>query len=221
VIHVLTLKPRPSSQVVCIGAHCDDIEIGCGGTLAALAQAWPDAHFHCWVFSGDPAREQESRHCLTLLLGPGRFSLRVFSHRDGYFPAEWLLIKQCLHELSRTVDAELVFTHTATDLHQDHRVLAELTWNHFRAHTILEYEIVKFDGDLGRTNFYVPLTSALLTIKVNALMTAFASQAGKAWFTRSTFEAIARLRGVEAQSASGFAEAFHARKSVLAMPTPA
>jgi LmbE family N-acetylglucosaminyl deacetylase len=182
---MLTLKPRPSPKVVCIGAHCDDIEIGCGGTLAALAQAWPDAHFHCWVFSGNAVREQESRRCLALLLGPERFTLQVFGHRDGYFPAEWSQIKQ------------------------------------FRGPTILEYEIVKFDGDLGRTNFYVPLTNAQLTAKVDALMMAFASQAGRAWFTRSTFEAIARLRGVESNSANGLAEAFYARKSVVAMPLPA
>jgi LmbE family N-acetylglucosaminyl deacetylase len=212
---MLSFAAKPAPQVVCIGAHCDDIEIGCGGTLSVLAQAWPDAHFHCWVFSGSDTRSLESRRCLELLLGSNRFTLQVFGYRDGYFPADWSLIKRRLDELSQSVEADLVFTHDGSDLHQDHRTLAELTWNHFRKHTILEYEIVKYDGNPGRAGLFVPLSRVQLARKIDALMTAFESQASKAWFTRSTFEAVARLRGVESGAASGLAEAFHARKLLL------
>lgn len=202
-------------QIVCIGAHCDDIEIGCGGSLVALSQAYPLSHFHCWVFSGNAARAAESRACLTQLLDAERFTLQVFDHRDGYFPAQWAQVKERLATLSQTINADLVFTHTARESHQDHRVLAELTWNHFRRHTVLEYEIAKYEGDLGRANFYIPLSTEQFEAKLSALLSAFPSQASKGWFTRNTFEAIARLRGVESHATSGYAEAFRARKSVL------
>ncbi|NJN00637.1 MAG: PIG-L family deacetylase [Aquincola sp.] len=202
--------------IVCLGAHCDDIEIGCGGTLAALAAARPDAQFHCWVFSGDETRAAESKACLEALLGSKRVTLQMLAFRDGFFPADWAAIKTRIRELRDSVEPELVFTHADSDRHQDHRVLCELTWNHFRRHTVLEYEIVKYDGDLARPNVYVPLSAAVLDAKINALMASFSSQAGKHWFTRSTFEAIARLRGVECNAPSGFAEAFGGRKVCLA-----
>ena len=215
VTSVLTLAGGEAPQVVCIGAHCDDIEIGCGGTLAVLSQAWPKAHFHCLVFSGDEVRTRESRRCLELMLGANRFNLQVLGYRDGYFPSDWADIKRSVSDLSRAVEADLVFTHASSDLHQDHRTLSELTWNHFRRHTILEYEIVKYDGNPGPVNLFVPLSQDQLARKVDALMTAFESQTGKSWFTRSTFEAIARLRGVESAAVNGYAEAFHARKLLL------
>lgn len=211
----LTFPGRAAPQIVCIGAHCDDIEIGCGGTLAAIAQTYPEAHFHCWVFSGEPARQAETRSCLEQLVGIGRFSLQVFDFRDGYFPAQWAAIKEQLAELSGRVQADLVFTHTEDESHQDHRVLAELVWNHFRRHTVLQYEIVKYEGDLGRTNAYVALSQEQMTRKLDALMNAFVTQHGKPWFTRSTFEAITRLRGLECHSPSGHAEGFYVRKLLL------
>lgn len=204
-------------QVVCIGAHCDDIEIGCGGTLARIAQAHPGAHFHCWAFSGDAQRQTETRACLTQLLGADRVSLRLFEFPDGYFPAHWAQIKAQLAQLSASVLADLVFTHARDDSHQDHRLLSELTWNHFRRHTVLEYEIVKYEGDLGHTNLYVALTEAQMALKLDALAAAFVSQRDKPWFTRTTFEAIARLRGIECLASSGFAEAFVTRKMRLEM----
>ncbi len=215
IMMALGLKGGGDPQIVCIGAHCDDIEIGCGGSLIAMAQAYPTAHFHCWVFSGDEVRSRESANCLSILLGAGRFSLHVFEFRDGYFPAEWLQIKQRLSELSRSVDADIVFTHASAESHQDHRTLSELTWNHFRSHLILEYEIIKYEGDLGRVNLYIPMTEFNMAAKLNALLGTFESQKSKSWFTRSTFEAIARLRGVECNAADGYAEAFYAKKNVL------
>ena len=202
-------------QVLCLGAHCDDIEIGCGGTIAGLAREHPALRFHCWVFSGSGEREHETRNCLSRLVGGDRFELQVFDFRDGFFPAHWEAIKLRLRELSATVDPALVFTHTGDDSHQDHRIVSELTWNHFRRHPILEYEIVKYEGDLGRPNSYFPVSDELLRLKVEALEAAFATQRGKPWFTRSTFEAIARLRGIECHAPSGYAEAFFARKIVL------
>lgn len=204
-------------QVVCIGAHCDDIEIGCGGSLLALAQAYPKAVFHAWVFSGEPRRAAETAHCLSSLVGTDRLRLKQMGYRDGYFPADWSAIKESLRALSATVQADLVFTHTTGDAHQDHRTLAELTWNHFRNHLILEYQIVKYEGDLPRCNTYLPLSADQMKAKVDALMQAFPSQAGKHWFSAANFEAIARLRGIESHAPDGFAEAFVVRKSVLSL----
>ena len=203
---------RPNPVVVAIGAHCDDIEIGCGATLAALAAARPDARIHCWFFSGDAARQAESRHCLDLLLGPGRADLRCLSFRDGYFPADWGAVKDAYRQLAAGVDADLVFTHQDDDAHQDHRVLAELAGQTFRRQTVLQFEIPKLDGDLGRPGVYMPLQPAQLAAKVDALMKAFPTQAGKAWFTPATFEGLARLRGIECNAPGGLAEAFYTRK---------
>lgn len=210
----VSLPPGPAPQVVCIGAHSDDIEIGCGGTLAELAAAWPTATFHCWVFSASATRAEETRACLSQLVGAERLALQLFPFRDGFFPADWQAIKENLRALAGSVDPALVFTHRIADRHQDHRLLAELTWNHFRQHPVLEYEIVKYEGDLGEPNLYVPISGPVVERKCAALLDCFASQRAKPWFTRSTFEAIARLRGVESNSPSGFAEAFHARKVV-------
>lgn len=207
-----------SLQVVCIGAHCDDIEIGCGGSLIALSEAYPNAVFNAWVFSGDARRAAETAQCLASLVGADRLRLTQMDYRDGYFPVHWGAIKESLRALSATVSADLVFTHTASDAHQDHRTLAELTWNHFRKHLILEYEIVKYEGDLPRCNTYLPLSAEQMKGKVDALMQAFPSQAGKYWFSAGSFEAIARLRGIECHAADGFAEAFVVRKSVLSLP---
>lgn len=212
---------RPSAAVVALGAHCDDIEIGCGATLGALARARPALPIHCWLFSGAcTPRADESRDCLDRLLGRGRAQVQIFDFRDGFFPAQWGDIKERFRDLTRGLDASLVFTHRHDDAHQDHRVLSELVGNHFRRHTVLEYEIVKYDGDLGRPNLFVPLSRAQLNAKIDALMAAFPTQAGKHWFTRDTFEGIARLRGIECNAPSGFAEAFYSRKVVLDADLP-
>lgn len=206
---------RPDPVILAIGAHCDDIEIGCGATLAALAAARPDARIHCWVFSGDAARAEESRQCLQRMIGPACAGIAFHEFRDGFFPAEWGAIKERFRALAPSIDPDLVFTHHADDAHQDHRVLSDLTGNHFRRTSVLEYEIVKYDGDLSRPNVFYPLTAAQVEAKVEALIQSFPTQAGKPWFTRSTFEAIARLRGVECNAPGGYAEAFHARKVCL------
>ncbi|WP_439115336.1 PIG-L deacetylase family protein [Hydrogenophaga sp.] len=211
----LALQGKANPVVLCLGAHCDDIEIGCGGTLLAIAEACPQAQLHCWVFSGSEPRVAETRCCLERLWGCERFSLVALGGRDGYFPADWAFVKAQMQACSLALAPDLVFTHTKDDSHQDHRTVAELTWNHFRNQLILEYEIAKFDGDLGRTNCYVPLTEGQLRRKVAALMASFPSQTNKPWFTESTFEALARLRGVECNAPSGHAEGFYLRKASL------
>ena len=213
VTSVLTLAGGEAPQVVCIGAHCDDIEIGCGGTLAVLSQAWPKAHFHCLVFSGDEVRTRESRRCLELMLGANRFNLQVLGYRDGYFPSDWADIKRSVSDLSRAVEADLVFTHASSDLHQDHRTLSELTWNHFRRHTILEYEIVKYDGDLHTPNVYVEIDDALAARKVDLLYEHFPTQQSRTWFDREAFFGLMRLRGIECNAR--YAEGFHVHKALV------
>jgi len=210
----LALPPGPLN-VLCLGAHPDDIEIGCGGTLLALAET--RSLTVTWiVFSGSPARAAEARASAARLLGASaRVDARVEGFRDGYFPAESAAIKDAFEKLKSGPAPDLVFTHTIEDRHQDHRLLAELTWNTFRDHLVLEYEIPKYDGDLGRPSVYVPLSPAICERKVQHLLEAFPSQREKRWFRRETFLALLHLRGVEAGASEGAAEAFYGRKLVF------
>ncbi len=203
-------------ELLCIGAHCDDVEIGCGGTLASLRRARPDLHVTIAVFTSDPARAAESRAALADLLGPGSEPrVEIYAFRDGYFPAEWSAIKDRVEALRRMVEPQLVLTHYQHDRHQDHRTLSELTWNAFRNHCVLEYEIPKYDGDLSAPNVFVPLAPQVVNHKVDVLLRSFSSQACKPWFTADTFRALMRLRGIECQAPSGYAEAFYGRKLVF------
>ncbi len=206
---------RPPA-VLCLGAHCDDIEIGCGGTLVRWAAEYPGATFHWAVFAGDALRQQESRAAAAHLL-PGERGpqLRFFQFRDSFFPAQAEQIKEAFEELKVALQPDVILTHHLADRHQDHALLANLTWNTFRSHLILEYEIPKYEGDLGHPNVYVPLARGDLDRKVRALIESFGSQRSRAWFTEDTFCALARLRGLECAAPSGFAEAFHARKVCL------
>jgi LmbE family N-acetylglucosaminyl deacetylase len=210
--------PGRLQRVLCIGAHCDDIEIGCGGTLLTLLQANPGLAVDWVVFSSDAVREREARESAAEFLGTGvgrRVLIRQF--RNGYFPAEAALIKDFFEQLKSEPAPDLVLTHHRGDFHQDHRVLGELTWNTFRSHLVLEYEIPKYDGDLGRPNLYVPLSDEARRRKVALILKHFRSQQGKAWWSASTFEALMRLRGIECNAAGGYAEAFFAPKLTLAL----
>jgi LmbE family N-acetylglucosaminyl deacetylase len=214
---VLGLKLAPLDvppTVLCLGAHCDDIEIGCGATLIRLAREYPGTRFVWAIFAGEGAREQESRAAAQQLT-PAGCELRFHNFRDRFFPSQAEAIKEAFDALRATVQPQLVFTHFLEDRHQDHRVIAELTWNTFRAHLILEYEIPKYEGDLGRPNVFVPLDPADLDRKVACLLESFPSQRARSWFTADTFRALARLRGIESGAVSGFAEAFHGRKLCL------
>jgi LmbE family N-acetylglucosaminyl deacetylase len=202
-------------KLLCLGAHSDDIEIGCGGTVLALLEKHPEVEVKWVVFSGQAVRAEEARNSAELFLAKaGQKTVVLQDFRDSFFPAQWEAIKESLNSL-RSFSPDLVLTHFRDDLHQDHRVISDLTWNAFRDHLVLEYEIPKWDGDLGRPNFYVPLERRVCQLKVSNLLTAFKSQAGKHWFDNETFFSLLRLRGVEANAPGRYAEAFYARKLSL------
>ena len=202
--------------VLCLGSHSDDIEIGCGGALLALAERYPKAQFHWVVFSGDSVRKEEAVKGARLFTKVD--ALKNFIHKDfldGFLPFMGAEVKQMFEELKRTVSPDLIFTHYRDDAHQDHRLLSDLTWNTFRNHLILEYEIPKYDGDLGTPNFFTPLEMTICEKKVENILSAFQSQHGRNWFEKETFFSLMRLRGMECNSPSGYAEAFYCRKLVL------
>jgi LmbE family N-acetylglucosaminyl deacetylase len=210
--------PDGALEVLCLGAHADDIEIGCGGTLLRLAAEYPRLSVHWVVFSGVEERAEEARHAAELFLrGAHRAEVVIHRFRDGFFPYEGADIKEVFEELRSRVSPGVIFTHRGEDRHQDHRVLSELTWNSFRDHLILEYEIPKYDGDLGAPNLFVALDEATRDAKVRHLMEAFATQRSKRWFSPETFLGLMRLRGVECASPTGYAEGFHARKTALVL----
>lgn len=212
----LQLDLGPSATVLCIGAHCDDIEIGCSGTLLELRRRSPGLRVHWVIFAGNDVRGAESRQAAQRLLGPApACTVDVQQFRESYLPYDGAAVKDYFEAVRARIEPDLVFTHCLADRHQDHRLLAELTWNTFRRHLILEYEIPKYEGDLGHPNVYVPLSDALVERKLDALMESFPSQRHRPWFTRDLFAAQLRLRGIECDAESGFAEAFHARKVIL------
>jgi LmbE family N-acetylglucosaminyl deacetylase len=217
---VLPLEFAPartdSLRILCLGAHSDDIEIGCGGTVLHLLEQWPQSEVWWIVFSAGDEREREARASAGEFLADAAGShVTVHDFRDGYFPYDGGRIKDEFEKLKLAVDPDVVLTHHLDDAHQDHRLVAELTWNTFRSHFVLAYEIPKYDGDLGRPNAYVPLTKEHCDRKVDALMRHFPSQHARAWFEPETFRALLRLRGLEASAPEGYAEAFYARKVIL------
>jgi LmbE family N-acetylglucosaminyl deacetylase len=217
---VIRLVPDPLagelSSVLCLGAHSDDIEIGCGGTLMQLAQQFPRAVFRLVVFSGDEVREGETRAAAARIFGNGApYQVDVLRFEDGFFPSQLRDIKLHFEQLCGEVNPDLIFTHRLEDRHQDHRTLAELTWNTFRDHLVLEYEIPKFEGDLGQPNFFAPLSEAVAEAKLALLEECFPSQKLRPWFRRDLFRGLLSIRGLECRAPSGLAEGFHARKVMM------
>jgi LmbE family N-acetylglucosaminyl deacetylase len=207
---------RPIERVLCLGAHCDDLEIGCGGTVMKLAARGGPMQVTWVVFSGTDVRAAEARTAATAMLqGVKQQEIVIKRFRDGFFPSLIGEIKDEFEALKRTVTPDLILTHWRQDLHQDHRTIAELTWNTFRDHLILEYEIPKYDGDLGSPNVFVALDEALVQRKIDTIVRSFPSQVGRQWFTDDVFRAILRLRGMEANAPSRHAEAFYCRKLAL------
>jgi LmbE family N-acetylglucosaminyl deacetylase len=202
-------------RVLCIGAHADDIEIGCGGTLLYLAQALPCLRFYWVVLSTPGPRRQEAERAAAMFTGSRDCELVLKDFRDGFFPSSAADLKEFFEETKGHAGPDLIFAPWRGDAHQDHRQVAELTWNTFRNHFILEYEIPKYDGDLGRPNVFVPLESSLYEQKLANLLEAFTSQRSKPWFDREMFLGLMRIRGMESNSPSGYAEAFHCRKLVV------
>jgi LmbE family N-acetylglucosaminyl deacetylase len=215
---VLTFSPstRGALHVLMLGAHADDLEIGCGGTMLELLRRPRPLRVSWVVFSGVGRREQEARRSARhFLRGARRQEVIVERFRDGYFPTQHREIKDCFERLKARVRPDMIFTHARDDLHQDHRLISELTWNTFRDHAIFEYEIVKYDGGLGSPNAFVPVSAANCRRKITLLMREFGTQRSRRWFTPQTFMAMLRLRGVECNSPSGYAEGFHVRKLLL------
>jgi LmbE family N-acetylglucosaminyl deacetylase len=201
--------------ILCLGSHSDDIEIGCGGTILRLSQRYPNCKFQWVVFSAAGIRKTEAQRAAELFLGdnigPGPM---LQSFDDGFMPFAGAEVKKVFEQL-KTISPDLILTHNRRDAHQDHRLIAELTWNTFRDHLILEYEIPKYDGDMGQPNVFIPLEAEQYQKKIRFIMDAFQSQRAKRWFREETFLALMRLRGMECNAPSGYAEAFYSRKLVL------
>jgi LmbE family N-acetylglucosaminyl deacetylase len=215
VIDFLAAPPADGShyQVVALGAHADDLEIGAGGTITSLLAAYPETAVHWLVLSATDQRREEAISSAQALLGRSLAELYLHEFRDGFVPADWGAVKDALRRVARQVRPDLVLAPSVTDLHQDHRALAELAWQVFRGALILEYEIPKWDGDLSRPSLYVPLADDVVASKVEHLRRHFRSQLDKPWFDDELFRAILRIRGMEC--GIRYAEAFHARKLVL------
>lgn len=211
----LGIKAGGPLTVLCLGAHSDDIEIGCGGSLLRLQAIYRGVKFHWVVFSAAGIRGEEAAHSAELFTAGCEKEIVLKTFRDGFLPYIGSEVKDSFEETKRRVNPDLIFTHWREDAHQDHRLLAELTWNTFRNHLIFEYEVPKYDGDMGRPNVFVPLETQYCEQKIDRLFEAFKSQAGKRWFDRQTFLGLMRLRGMESNSPSGYAEAFHCSKLVL------
>lgn len=216
-MHKLSFGPsRGRLRVLCLGAHSDDLEIGCGGTILQ----WLATHRHLrisWVvLSASGKRAVEAKQSASALLrGASQVRLVIRDFADGHFPAQYKELKQFFEDLKVVESPDVIMTHRSEDRHQDHRTTSELTWQTWRDHLILEYEIPKYEGDLGQPNFYVPLSARVARHKIDHLSRHFASQRSRKWFSTETFRGLMHLRAIECRSASGFAEGFTARKLVI------
>ena len=203
-------------EILCLGAHSDDIEIGCGGTLLRLLEEHPGSRVRWVVFTAAGEREHEaSESARAFLHNAGSATVEIEQHRESHFPSQLGEIKQSFERLKGELSPQLIFTHRLTDRHQDHRVVAELTWNTFRNHLIAQFEIPKYEGDLGSPNCFVPLTRAVAERKVQLIMEYFVSQRSRAWFSPDTFHGLMSVRAVECNAPEGRAEAFHVHKMLL------
>ncbi|MEM7435564.1 MAG: PIG-L deacetylase family protein [Myxococcota bacterium] len=203
-------------RVLCLGAHADDIEIGCGGTVLHLLASRQDTVVDWVVFTSSATRETEARAAAEGFLShAGTSNVTVFDFEDGFLPHNGEAVKRRFEELKAKANPDLILTHYEHDRHQDHRLVNELTWNTFRNHAIFEYEIPKFDGDLGNPSVFVPIDRETLERKIELLVTHYQTQRDKHWFDAETFRSICRIRGMECRSPSGYAEAFYVRKLVV------
>jgi LmbE family N-acetylglucosaminyl deacetylase len=203
-------------RILCLGSHCDDIEIGCGGTILHLLAEHSNTSVFWVVLSSTEARAHEAQRSAAAFLEKAACKeVMIKTFKDGFLPYQGAEVKSFFEELKQRISPDLIFTHYRHDLHQDHRLACELTWNTWRDHLILEYEIPKYDGDFGTPNCFVELDESLCQDKVRSIVNSFASQREKHWFSEDIFLAVLRLRGMECRSATGYAEAFYSRKLVL------
>jgi LmbE family N-acetylglucosaminyl deacetylase len=209
-------RPGDRLSVLCLGAHADDIEIGAGGTILNWIASGVRLEVHWCVLSAiGPRRAEAEASATAFLAGAAASQIELAQFEDGFFPYRGDEIKVWMEGLKAAVDPQVILTHRRSDAHQDHREVCQLTWNLFRDHLILEYEIPKWDGDLDQPNVYMPLTSAVLERKVELLLAHFGTQRSKDWFDAETFTGLARLRGMESRSRDRYAEAFVLRKATL------
>lgn len=209
-------RPRQRLSILCLGAHCDDVDIGCGGALLSLLRRYPGTEVTWVIFSAHGEREKELRASARRFLRDAASSRIVTrDYRDGFMPAEFTALKEDFESLKKLPQPDVIFTHRRDDRHQDHRLVAELTWNTYRDHLILEYEVPKYEGDLTTPSAYVGLEPAEVERKIRILLGSYRSQRSKRWFTADTFRGLMRLRGIESGSVSGWAEGFHASKLLL------
>jgi len=207
-------------RILCFGAHSDDIEIGCGGTILTMATNIENIVVHWVVFSANHERQQEAYESANAFLeNVTNKNIVLHRFRDGFFPYSGSEIKEYFEQIKSEFSPDLIFTHYRDDLHQDHRMISELTWNTFRNHLILEYEIPKYDGDFGSPNVFISLDKTLCERKARYILEFFKTQREKHWFSEDMFLAILRLRGMEASATSRYAEAFYCRK-ILLDPSP-
>ena len=205
-----------SLKVLCLGAHSDDIEIGCGGTILRLVKEAPEAHFYWLVLSGNKDRAQEARESATSFLLPiKKKTVDVQDFRESYFPFIGAEIKDYFEKIKNNFVPDIVFTHSVNDAHQDHQLASKLTWNTFRNHFILEYEIPKYEGDLVTPNLYTHISATDVEKKIDLICNLFKTQKEKTWFSKETFRSIMKIRGIECNSPSGYAEAFHCKKVIV------
>lgn len=209
----ISFAGRTPKKILCLGAHCDDIEIGCGGTILKLIRASRDLSVYWVVFSSDDDREKEAlKSANDFLRNVKKKNVVINRFRNSFFPYCGVEIKEYFEALKKEFSPDIIFTHYRNDLHQDHRLINELTWNTFRDHLILEYEIPKYDGDLGSPNFFVHLDEISCRAKTEKILRYFKSQQDKEWFSRDTFLSLLRLRGVESNAPEKYAEGFYCRK---------
>ncbi len=212
----LSLSNKKSLKILCLGAHCDDIEIGCGGSLLKIFNAYSVESVTWIVFCSTQERKKEAQASANIFLEPPiKKNIIIKEFRDGFLPYDGYKVKECFEKIKNDISPDIIFTHYRNDLHQDHRKINELTWNTFRNHLILEYEILKYDGDLGQPNFYVTIDHEIMDKKINTIMENFKSQANNHWFNKNAFQSIMQIRGIESASATQFAEAFYTRKIVV------
>jgi LmbE family N-acetylglucosaminyl deacetylase len=210
------LESERTLNILFVGAHSDDIEIGCGATILQLVGRRPDSRIHWMVLSAAGEREAEaSRSASEITDGVEELQTYLHAFRDGYFPQVYGEIKEILEQLKKRLNPDLIFTHYRQDLHQDHKVVSEITWNTFRDHLILEYEIPKYDGDLGSPNVFVSVSEQAMQKKSAHLLEHFSTQRSRHWFSEEVFTALMRIRGVESRSSTGYAEGFYVRKAVM------
>lgn len=212
----LSKKMDSGITLLCLGAHGDDIEIGCGGTILRLIEEFSPVSIAWVVFSSPGERAKEAVKSAKLFLaGAKQKEIIIKEFRDGFFPYTATEIKEYFELLKERFSPDLILTHYRNDLHQDHRLISELTWNTFRDHLILEYEIIKYDGDLGVTNFFVHLKESVCRTKIDYIMQCFHSQQRKNWFTEDVFYSILRIRGLESNAPERYAEGFYSHKSAF------